>query len=399
MPGPSLQAAVDAYGPLPTAALWRLAADLAGTLHHVHGQRLVHRDLKPSNVLLSAAGPRLIDFGIVHAALDTMLTQSGARIGTPAYMSPEQAYGEPVTAASDVYSLGLTLAFAATGVQPRRGTAAEAHEGVDPEFAALIRACLKDEPGERLTAEQLAARARAEDASGEDWLPVRIASLIARTSEQLLNLEAREETAGPAGPGFTAPDAGPAGGFHGAPTQGPEAGTTPPPFGLAAYSYGYPQATPAGGAPPHSYGYAPFGAPPRPGTFDAGGGLLGRPLLGVLWLVPMALCTYLLLFADTTFFGVVRALAIPALLVLGVRLMTGRGDAGAALGFWVGLSALTLQTWWGMFQYDTDVMRYPTTYQRLMDGLNEVLILFPAVGSLVCVYVVPAAIGRFRKQG
>ncbi|MFE3526093.1 protein kinase [Streptomyces sp. NPDC059161] len=87
------------------------AADLAETLEDVHSKSLVHRDLKPSNVLLSSSGPKLIDFGIVHAALDTGLTMSGARIGTPVYMSPEQAYGEHVTTASDIYSFGLTLAL------------------------------------------------------------------------------------------------------------------------------------------------------------------------------------------------------------------------------------------------------------------------------------------------
>ncbi|MFD7020958.1 serine/threonine-protein kinase [Streptomyces sp. NPDC059928] len=111
LPGPSVQEAVDQFGPLPEETLWRFAADLAETLEDVHSKSLVHRDLKPSNVLLSSSGPKLIDFGIVHAALDTGLTMSGARIGTPVYMSPEQAYGERVTTASDIYSFGLTLAL------------------------------------------------------------------------------------------------------------------------------------------------------------------------------------------------------------------------------------------------------------------------------------------------
>ncbi|MFJ9040337.1 serine/threonine-protein kinase [Streptomyces sp. NPDC102406] len=403
VPGPSLQAAVDAFGPLPTDALWRLAADLAETLRHVHGHSLVHRDLKPSNVLLSTGGPRLIDFGIVHAALDTMLTQSGARIGTPAYMSPEQAYGEAVTVASDVYSYGLTLAFAATGVQPRRGSVVGDHPGLDTEFAAVIRSCLKEDPAERPDAARLAEWARAKDTTRDTWLPSAIASMIARTSEQLLNLEADLDAraAGPAGPGYTEPDAGAAGGFHGAPTRGATtAGAyAPPPPPPPSYGYG----ASSSGGPSASYGYPQYPGPSyaarppgRAGAFDGGGGLLGRPVFGILWLLPMALCTYLLLFADPSFFGVVRGVAIPALLVLGIRLMTGRGDAGSALGFWVGLSALTVQTWWAVSQFDTALDPRATGFQKLVDGLNDLLIVFPALGSLVCIYVVPAAIGRFR---
>ncbi|MEJ8644574.1 serine/threonine-protein kinase [Streptomyces sp. MS1.HAVA.3] len=98
VPGPSLSQAVDAAGPLPEEAVRRLAAGLAHALADVHRAGLIHRDLKPSNVLLAEDGVRVIDFGIVRAVGDqTRITHAGALIGSPAYMSPEQALGRELT--------------------------------------------------------------------------------------------------------------------------------------------------------------------------------------------------------------------------------------------------------------------------------------------------------------
>jgi serine/threonine protein kinase len=121
VPGPSLEDVVARYGPLPTPALWRLAGGLAEALRAIHGAGLVHRDLKPANVLLASDGPRVIDFGIARAASDTRLTATGAIIGTPSYMSPEQVEGLVCGPPSDVFSLGSVLAFAATGTPPFAG--------------------------------------------------------------------------------------------------------------------------------------------------------------------------------------------------------------------------------------------------------------------------------------
>ncbi|MEK8144545.1 protein kinase [Streptomyces sp. M10(2022)] len=115
VPGPSLAAAVGEHGPLPVPTVLLLIAGMAEALHIIHGAGIVHRDLKPSNVLLAADGPRVIDFGIARAADATSLTGSGVTIGTPAFMSPEQASGRPVTAATDIFALGLVAAYAATG--------------------------------------------------------------------------------------------------------------------------------------------------------------------------------------------------------------------------------------------------------------------------------------------
>ena len=83
VPGPSLADSVVAHGALPVQAVLLLIAGMAEALHVIHGAGIVHRDLKPSNVLLAADGPRVIDFGIAHAADATSLTGSGVTIGTP----------------------------------------------------------------------------------------------------------------------------------------------------------------------------------------------------------------------------------------------------------------------------------------------------------------------------
>ncbi|GAA2222566.1 serine/threonine-protein kinase [Streptomyces indiaensis] len=115
VPGPSLTDAVARRGPLPVPAVLWLVAGVAEALQAVHAAGLVHRDLKPSNVLLAADGPRVIDFGISLAADFTSYTATGAAVGTPHFMAPEQASAGEVTAATDVFALGQTAAFAALG--------------------------------------------------------------------------------------------------------------------------------------------------------------------------------------------------------------------------------------------------------------------------------------------
>ena len=118
VPGPSLAEVVAQAGPLPEPAVWRLAGGLIEALQAVHAGGLVHRDLKPANVLLATDGPRLIDFGISRALEGSAMSVTTLIVGTPAYMSPEQAEGLRVGPASDVFSLGSVIAFAATGAAP-----------------------------------------------------------------------------------------------------------------------------------------------------------------------------------------------------------------------------------------------------------------------------------------
>ncbi|WP_405829939.1 MULTISPECIES: serine/threonine-protein kinase [unclassified Streptomyces] len=167
VPGPSLSQAVDAAGPLPEEAVRRLAAGLAHALADVHRAGLIHRDLKPSNVLLAEDGVRVIDFGIVRAVGDqTRITHAGALIGSPAYMSPEQALGQELTPATDVFSLGATLVMACTGKPPFAGSSVPRilHEVVhcEPELGdvpaglrGIIAHCLAKDPADRPTPGEL----------------------------------------------------------------------------------------------------------------------------------------------------------------------------------------------------------------------------------------------------
>ena len=170
--GPSLAEAVKERGPLSATSLLALAAGLAKSLSAIHAVGVVHGDLKPSNVLLALDGPRVIDFGISQAAGAAPLTSGGLVVGTPSFMSPEQATGEGVGPLSDVFSLGAVLAFAATGRKPfGTGTPAAVLERVvraspnlddaPAEIRPLIELCLAKNPVLRPTAPELLAEVSA----------------------------------------------------------------------------------------------------------------------------------------------------------------------------------------------------------------------------------------------
>ena len=161
VPGPPLADVVSRYGPLAEVAVWRLAAGLAEALRAVHACGLVHRDLKPGNVLLAADGPHVIDFGISRAFEGTAVTSTGMVVGTPGYMSPEQAEGQQAGPPSDVFSLGCVLAYAATGLAPFGGGSAASIlyrvvtgtpdlGGITGDLRQVITACLVKNPAERI---------------------------------------------------------------------------------------------------------------------------------------------------------------------------------------------------------------------------------------------------------
>ncbi len=109
---------VEKQGPLQSAMLWFAAQGLVEALHDIHSADIIHRDLKPSNVIYGPDGIKVLDFGISVVAEETSLTQTGAFMGTAAWISPEQIRGEEVTEATDVFNFGLVMAFAATGHHP-----------------------------------------------------------------------------------------------------------------------------------------------------------------------------------------------------------------------------------------------------------------------------------------
>ncbi|MEU6080056.1 DUF4328 domain-containing protein [Streptomyces sp. NPDC047108] len=319
--GPSLHSVVsDDFGPLPEHSVRTLAVGLGCALRDIHGAGLVHRDLKPSNVLVTIDGPRVIDFGIARAT-ETLagggLTMTGAVVGSPGFMSPEQVRGERVTTASDLFCLGSVLAFAATGRQPF-GTANSGMHALmfriaeeEPDLTGLpdglrdvVLGCLTKKPEQRLTVDQVLERTGGSD--DEPWLPGGLLARLGRDALQLLEAEtpqpaSRPETAnspygpstpppatGPYGAGLgAAPAAGHATGFPAGPATGairppstPHPGplpSTPPPPSVAStpppqsggstppppYGPSTPPPGPQGG--PWGVGATPYGPAPAPG--------------------------------------------------------------------------------------------------------------------------------------
>ncbi|MFD5324838.1 serine/threonine-protein kinase [Streptomyces sp. NPDC127092] len=202
VPGPSLRTVVgDEHGPLPPESVRTLASGLARALAHIHAAGLVHRDLKPSNVLLTVDGPQIIDFGIARA-LDTVtdggLTSTGAVVGSPGFMSPEQVRGEKLSPASDIFCLGSVLVYAATGHSPFGGSDSGVHAtmfriahdepeltGLAPELTGLIRACLAKDPEARPSATELVDTLQVTD----PWLPADVLARLGRHAARLLEAE------------------------------------------------------------------------------------------------------------------------------------------------------------------------------------------------------------------
>ncbi|MFC6930737.1 serine/threonine-protein kinase [Actinomadura yumaensis] len=178
--GPSLHQAVQAHGPLPPGAVDVLGAGLAEGLAAVHACGLVHRDLKPGNVIIAADGPRVIDFGIARALDATSCTRSRAVLGTPAFMSPEQARGDEVGPAGDVFSLASVLLYAVAGRSPFGEGPPDAllyrivHDrpdlaGLPEHLVEPVTACLAKDPAERPAVAELLDRFAAP--AGTAWLP------------------------------------------------------------------------------------------------------------------------------------------------------------------------------------------------------------------------------------
>ncbi|MEV6010482.1 serine/threonine-protein kinase [Streptomyces sp. NPDC051976] len=291
VPGPTLSSAVAEHGPLPVPTLLLLVAGIAEALQAVHAAGLVHRDLKPSNVILASDGPRVIDFGIARAADATALTDSGVTVGTPAFMSPEQAAGREIGPATDVFALGQVAAYAALG-SPAYGEGPShavlyriVHEEPDlsalpADLVPLVTACLAKDPAARPSLADIVGMCQAASAETqlrrpEQWLPGAVAAEIPQR-------HAAPTYVPPAVPYTpTAPVAHQAG-----PPPVPAPGTPPPGHDPRSYQQtqaagpvaGHPQGTPPPMPVPQNRGYGP-GPGPRPGGPGPYGPMPPRPFV------------------------------------------------------------------------------------------------------------------------
>ncbi|WP_436737632.1 serine/threonine-protein kinase [Streptomyces sp. BBFR102] len=286
--GPSLQSVVASHhGPLPERSVRILGAGLAHALKEIHAAGLIHRDLKPSNVLITIDGPRVIDFGIARAletTADAALTRTGAVVGSPGFMAPEQVRGDRVTPAADVFCLGSVLAYAATGTLPFGTADSGVHAlmyriaqeppslaEVPENLQALIGACLDKDPEARPTPGRLLTLTGADDTVGDGraldpWLPGSLVAQLGRHAVRLLDREDPENGPATPAPGPGASAEAPAAGAPTAP------GTPPPPAPSAEAVHPAPQGAPEVPAGPASPPRAPAPPGPRtPGTPQAGG--------------------------------------------------------------------------------------------------------------------------------
>jgi serine/threonine protein kinase len=206
--GPTLAQVISACGPLPPATVLALAGRIAESLGAIHATGMVHRDLKPGNILLDESGPKVIDFGIVRAATPTATGRSSHRtfIGSPPFMAPEQIRGRKITAATDVFALGATVYYLATGESAFQADFADGvlyrvmHD--EPDYDAcpeqvreLVRACLRKEPEERPTTQRIVDGCRAAGAGPETPLPDAVRALIQARAQALKMLANRPAAA------------------------------------------------------------------------------------------------------------------------------------------------------------------------------------------------------------
>ncbi|MFJ1926055.1 MULTISPECIES: PQQ-binding-like beta-propeller repeat protein [unclassified Streptomyces] len=204
VPALTLAEAIETAGPLPERAVRILGAGIAETLSRVHATGAVLQGLAPRTVLLAGDGPRLTAFGPLGAAADAEARPGGQLSVRLGYLTPEQIEGEEAGPASDLFVLGLLLAYAATGSTPLAdGPATEAAERIahtDPELASvpdalrdLIGRCLAKDPADRPTAGAVAAELALEGAAGlakgGDWLPAPLAAAVAEQGARAQALE------------------------------------------------------------------------------------------------------------------------------------------------------------------------------------------------------------------
>ncbi|MFC5801098.1 protein kinase domain-containing protein [Streptomyces formicae] len=312
--GSVLNADVQQYGAMPADKALKVTADVLAALETSHEMGLVHRDIKPGNVMMTKRGVvKVMDFGIARAMQSgvTSMTQTGMVVGTPQYLSPEQALGRGVDARSDLYSVGIMLFQLLTGrlpfdadsplaiayahVQEEPVAPSSINRSVTPAMDALVARALKKNPNERFPS---AAAMRDEcmrvAGAGQTGAPLIVAggpvssgagvgSAVFPPVDQATPAPPsvhQPYQPGPYGPPAPTPVPGPVQGQG--PGQGPGTATPPPP------SYGYPQQTPPSApayqnqAPAHTpYTISPHhtGGPAGGNGNGGGGGSRNMPVI------------------------------------------------------------------------------------------------------------------------
>ncbi|MFF5723291.1 protein kinase [[Kitasatospora] papulosa] len=285
--GSVLQADIQQYGAMPADKALKVTADVLAALETSHEMGLVHRDIKPGNVMMTKRGVvKVMDFGIARAMQSgvTSMTQTGMVVGTPQYLSPEQALGRGVDARSDLYSVGIMLFQLLTGripfdadsplaiayahVQEEPGAPSSVNRAVTPAMDALVARALKKNPNERFpsAAAMQDEIARVLSAGGPAGAPVIVGGGAPANSGSGVGSAVFPpvDQATPAPHGVQTPyqpqqhQPGP----YGPPTPAPTPG------------YGYPQAAQPYGTPTHmgQQASAPYTMSPQPATGSGGGG-------------------------------------------------------------------------------------------------------------------------------
>ena len=136
-------------GPLPPEQVWTVARQIASALEAAHAKGILHRDLKPGNILMSAAGAKLLDFGLAKMMDDSETTQTIGVAGTPLYMSPEQVEGKPLDTRSDMFSFGVVLYELLTGRRPFQSMAEVVRDQPQPAGSDVVTKCLAKQPAQR----------------------------------------------------------------------------------------------------------------------------------------------------------------------------------------------------------------------------------------------------------
>ncbi|MFE2938644.1 protein kinase [Streptomyces sp. NPDC059255] len=314
--GSALQQDIRQYGAMPADKALKVTADVLAALETSHEMGLVHRDIKPGNVMITKRGVvKVMDFGIARAMQSgvTSMTQTGMVVGTPQYLSPEQALGRGVDARSDLYSVGIMLFQLLTGrlpfdadsplaiayahVQEEPVAPSTVNRSITPAMDALVARALKKNPNERFpSADAMRDECARVLTAGQPGAPVIVPGASGTSSGAGVGaavfppVDQSAQTSGPfqSAPGVHTPyQPGPYGPATPAPTPAPASAygpmQTPPPAHPQSGAYGYPQSSPAYHTPaptsPQSYGISPQGSPGSGAGGGGGGGRRNTPVI------------------------------------------------------------------------------------------------------------------------